>query len=351
MVGRDSGRGTVMSSRSRWVPLGLLILLASGVVAHGYLCPHNANPNEDIYCFWVEGKRILSGENPYERTLSGNMRYNDRYPTHLPLFYLLSSLTQLAGFTEYPHWIFVWRQVFLAFNLGIAAALFYHFYRRGLTTLGFFSAAFWLFSRWTLHVTKIGQLDFIPIFLLLLSLMLFRDCKWRSLLLFGLSLAVKQMAIFLVPLYLIWSWKSAEQKRPRHVLTAALVIASIPLAVSIPFIVWNAEGFLRSIAFSATRDPATHLSALSFDVYISRVLPEFAGIVSRAPMVALMGLIYISAYRWNLGVHTGALLVMTVFVDFNPVLFPQYMCWVVPLLPLAVCDGILTCHSVPAEQR
>jgi hypothetical protein len=39
--------------------------------------------------------------------------------------------------------------------------------------------------------------------------------------------------------------------------------------------------------------------------------------------------------------HFGsALLIMVVFVDFNSVLFRQYMAWIVPLIPLALCDTL-----------
>ncbi|NEQ17524.1 MAG: hypothetical protein F6K44_28885 [Moorea sp. SIO3E2] len=29
---------------------------------------------------------------------------------------------------------------------------------------------------------------------------------------------------------------------------------------------------------------------------------------------------------------------MSVFIEFNSVIFNQYFCWVVPLLPLASCE-------------
>ena len=41
---------------------------------------------EDIYYTWLEGKRLLAGENPYARVLAGNMRENDKYATYFPLF-------------------------------------------------------------------------------------------------------------------------------------------------------------------------------------------------------------------------------------------------------------------------
>ena len=42
--------------------------------------------NEDVYYIYLEGKRIIDGENPYERILEGDMRINKKYPTYFPLF-------------------------------------------------------------------------------------------------------------------------------------------------------------------------------------------------------------------------------------------------------------------------
>lgn len=78
---------------------------------------------EDIYYIWLEGKRILTGENPYARILAGNMRENQKYATYFSLFYYFSALTQLRRFREYESWISLWRAIFLIFNLRIANLL------------------------------------------------------------------------------------------------------------------------------------------------------------------------------------------------------------------------------------
>ena len=36
--------------------------------------------------------------------------------------------------------------------------------------------------------------------------------------------------------------------------------------------------------------------------------------------------------------HLGVLLVMSSFVCFNSVIFLQYMCWIIPFIPLALRD-------------
>ncbi len=334
----------IFSSRNKQKYLAILciiIIVAFGIFVHTRLWIYDTTQvgkEEDIYYVWLEGKRLLSVENPYARILSGNLRQNQKYATYFPLFYIMSYLTQLLGFKDYSNWLFLWRHIFLVFNFGIASILFYTFYQHNRLLIAFFSATFWLFNRWTIYITKVAQIDFLPILFLIISLLLFNKNKWSSLLLFSLSLATKQIAIFLVPLYLIWIWQSADRKKSKEVLIALVVIFSIPLLTSLPFIFWNAEGFFKSILFSTTRNPEAHVNAPSIDAYIERAVPQFVGIKAKIPMLFLMALVYFSALQRQLGRYLSSLVTMVVFTDFNSVLFLQYMGWVTPLIPLAICD-------------
>ena len=72
--------------------------------------------------------------------------------------------------------------------------------------------SFWYFNRWVLTASQIAALDFIPIFLVVVSLGVFERHRKTSLLLFSLSLAIKQIAIFIAPLYLIWEYQREYPK-------------------------------------------------------------------------------------------------------------------------------------------
>jgi hypothetical protein len=313
--------------------LGLFVILAAAIVVHtdrwGY---DTMKGTQDIYYLWQDGQRLLQGENPYARILLGNMNENQKYSTYFPVFYLLSYLTQLLGLKDYSSWIYFWRHIFLIFNLAVGTSLFYVFARRQLWLLANFAACFWLFNRWTIYVTKVAQIDFIPICLLILSLMIFHKHKWASLLLFSLSLGVKQIAIFMAPLYLIWVWQSTPKDKPKALLLAIAAIASIPLLTSLPFIFWNAESWIKSILFSASRDAETSFNAPS-------LFKETAGL-RLLPTLVLTVLIYISAFKRQIGLYTSALLTLSVFINFNAILFTQYLCWVVPFVPLSIRDFV-----------
>lgn len=289
----------------------------------------------DIYYSYVEGRRLLDGENPYERVLSSDFRTNDKYATYFPLFYELSALSQWAGLGAYPDWIKFWRVIFALFDVGVTILLFETCRRRGAWLLGVFAAGLWGLGRWSLFVVLIGHLDFVPIFCLLLSLLWLRERPRAAFLLFGLSLALKQIGIFLVPLYLIWAWQEAVPRRGvRAVLEAALLIAAIPVVASLPFLLWNAQGFFSSVLFSAVRGGRSHFGAFAVDTVLG-----MGGPLARIPMLVLLTCVYALALSKTIGRYTSCLLTFAVFVDFNAVFYTHYPLWVVPFVPTSALDS------------
>lgn len=332
-----------LTDRRKIVLLLLAILLIGGAVVLLRLPKLDAT-SSDIYFSYVEGQRLLAHENPYARVLSGNMRENDKYATYFPLFYLLAALTQSLGLSDYGPWISLWRIVFVSFTLGSAGVIFWTLYRRKAILAAAFAAIFFLLSRWTLHITQIATLDSIALFPLLLALLIFDKHRNAALLLFGLSLAFKQIAILLVPLFLIWTWQSARQKPARSLLIGAIAMAAVPLLLSLPFLVWNGEGYVKSIVFSITRDAAAHVDAPS-----AGSLLGLTGVPARAPMILLLTLVYLMAWRQSVGRYLASLLTMSVFIDFNAVLFLQYFAWLVPFVPLSIADYLDARGQTPAS--
>jgi hypothetical protein len=315
------------------VLLIFLGMLWAGLVVHVGLWGETDPRDEDIYAVFLEGDRLLEGGNPYAQAEEADMRRNQKYATYFPVMYLLSWETQLMGYTRFADWIGLWQAVFLFFNLLTACLVFYIPYRKGMLLLALFTPAFWLFNRWTLHVSLNIDIDFPALFFLILSLALLPRRPWLAYLALGLSLGFKQIAILLVPVYLVWAWQSAESRPVRQTLLAGLAIAAIPLVVSLPFIVWNWEGFIRSILISATRNPAAVDWALSIDGMLG-----WRGLLARAPMLIMLVLIYLLTWRKSLSPFIATMLVMAVFVAFNSVLFQGYFSWLMPFIPLAAYE-------------
>ncbi len=339
--------------------LVLFMILISGLAMHSYLWelqPEDWDQHtmfnqdnkfdlerQDIFAIFIEGDRLQQGINPYQRSLDfDTVEWNQIFATYLPISYTLAWLTQEIGLEDFIQWLGFWRAIFLIANLGIAYLLFYvPYHRYNNLALAVIAGVFWLFNRWTLHMTMIYHIDFIAIFFLLLSLILWPRHKIISLLAFGLSLSVKHIAMFMIPLFIIWIWQSVKNRSIKQFVQLNLVMASVPLIVSAPFLIWNAEGFVKSIFVSAIRISESHFGAPAIDTLLG-----LSGIPAKLPMLAMMGLIFLAAWAKKIKVFTAAFLILLIFVDFNSVLFRQYMTWVFPVLPLAICETMLTPNKV-----
>jgi hypothetical protein len=313
--------------------LVLTILLVLGSFVYASIGVVKTIEEQDIYYSYVEGQRILQGENPYERILSGDMRINDKYATYFPLFYEFSYLVQALGREGFSGWLEVWRFVFVLCCLGTGVLLFLPFWQIGSEWIGIFASAFWLFNRWTLTVISIVHLDFLAVVFLVGSLLALPRYRRLSLLLYSVSLAFKHISIFLLPLYLIWIWISLDRDRWKETLKSLLLIGSVPLLSALPFLIWNAKGFLLSISFSLTRFAFSSFSAPSLDDFM-----DWNGILGRVPMLILLVFVYWFVGSRQIALYTGAFLIMSIFIGFNSVLFVQYMVWLVPLSLLLILD-------------
>lgn len=289
----------------------------------------------DTYYSWVEGRRILRGQNPYERILHGDMEENNKYATYFPLFYESSALAQYMGLRQYHEWISFWRYIFLACNIAIGLLLGGMLFSRRTWALALLAMTFWYFNRWTLSTSSSAAIDFIPILLMLLSLASFKRHRRASFLLYSLSLAIKQIAIFLAPLYLVWEYH--QTRSLKKTIVAGLWIISIPLLASLPFLLWNAEGFVKSVSFSATRSALTHFGSESIDDILN-----LEGLVARIPFLMMLALAYLASWQKAMARHGSAMMVMAIFIAFNSVLFHHYPVWLMPLLPLAVGEWIVS---------
>jgi uncharacterized membrane protein len=331
-----------MSPIGRLLAVGALALapLALPTTPSAQEAPPSTSPpvdhgQQDIYYVWRDGSRLATGKNPYEAILSGNMRENRKYPTYFPLLYLMVAGAHHLGVAEFRDWMRLWRPLVLATHLAIGILLLVGCWRSGHPVVAIFSALFWSLNRWTVYVVKVAHVDFPAILCLVGSLLLFETRRRTSFLLFGLSLAFKQIAIFVAPLYVIWVWRDTRPPGERLSASARAAgwIALVPTLVSVPFLIWDAEAFVRSVLFSATRDPDSHVPALSIDTKMG-----LSGMAGRLPMLLVMGLAYVATARGEIGRYLGVLLILATFVDFNTVFYLQYMAWLVPVIVLAALD-------------
>lgn len=115
-----------------------------------------------------------------------------------------------------------------------------------------------------------SNLDIFIILLVVLAWLL-RDARWSSALFFGLALAGKQTAWFLIPFYLIligrqYGWKEALGR-----MSIATVIA---LLINLPFMLWNFHAWLAGV-LAPVADPMFPTGVGIIALSTAHVLPYF----------------------------------------------------------------------------
>ena len=293
----------------------------------------------DVYYGWLEGHRINEGENPYARILESDMRKNDKYATYLPGFYLLAAGIERSGVEGFDDFVPIWRRIQEVFYLSLGLMIMALLYHRGGALLAIAGSFFWFLNRWTLAVIPIAHIEPMAVFFLIAAWVLYDRSPYRALVLFSLSLVVKQIAIFLVPLFLIREWMAHSEAgwkiAARKSALALGVMSVVPLALSIPFMVWNFEAFIKSILFSATREASDHMLGMAPSI---DTMSGLVGLAGKLPMLFLLALVYVMFWKRKINWNLAGLLVMTIFIEFNAVLFVQYFFWLTPFLLLVVAD-------------
>jgi uncharacterized membrane protein len=259
------------------------------------------------------------------------MRENQKYSTYFPGFFLFVAAIVKLGADDLGKFLEIWRPLSLLIHLSVGLLILSIFIERGWLVAGAFSSLFYLYNRFTLSVLGSGQIDLLAILFLMLALR--KGSPWW----FGLSLAVKQVAIFVVPLYLLLQRTGDNFKEQLiSMVKIGLQVSVIPLLCSLPFLIHDAKAFVMSILFSATRNAgglSTRLRAKSIDHIM-----ELEGLIARVPMLAMMGLVAYLCYQRKLGLYSSTFIIFWVFVCFNSVLLTQYIVWGVAFLPLVLLD-------------
>jgi hypothetical protein len=139
----------------------------------------------------------------------------------------------------------------------------------------------------------------------------------------------------MVPLYLIWIWQSQDSRSWRKITSLTFLLVCVPLVFIMPFLLWDASGFVKSVLISATRNAESHFGIPSIDVLLL-----MSGLPAKIPMLALMGTTYLLTWNRRINHYVASFFTMLIFVNFNSVLFRQYMAWVIPLIPMALSSTL-----------
>lgn len=293
------------------------------------LYDHDATA-DDIEYVWKEGAAIAEGNNPYERAVKSQYR-DGKYATYFPLSYLTSALIQKAGFASFESWLTVVRPLVLFFQIGTALLVLFYSYKKNALLLGIVGFFLILFHRFTLYPARVHQIDFPALFFLILGIMLLIRKPKTGYLVIGISLAIKHISIILLPVFLIWEY--TQHKSKKGVAVSLILLLAVPTLTILPFFIQSPLGVFYSLSFSSSRSSGGDFSS-----------PDLAALLSvngNFPKFFMYGLILfvILAFRKKeIELFGACLIILTIFIGFNQVLFFQYLAWIIPFIPLALLE-------------
>jgi len=254
----DNSSATIFSTNPQAITSSKLwIILALGLLARLFLAPFTGNP-WDMYVWIQSGRDFLEHQiNPYDvlyyKSISSG-RYFAWYG--YPPVWFFSIIQSYFLYTLLP-----WRNLESAY-LAIKAPLIatdllvgYIIYMQLERKIGHKVAlvaasayilnpyVIWISAGWGIHD------NFCAVFTLIAYIAYANGHPKTSATSLGLAIASKQYSIFALPAFLLFKPKTSSR------LTYLIITAFAPLAVSLPFLVWNYRSYLFMWEFQAFRNP------------------------------------------------------------------------------------------------
>ncbi|GBE58407.1 hypothetical protein BMS3Abin01_01343 [bacterium BMS3Abin01] len=313
---------------------------------------------------WYGDKTITDTPVYYEyagRIAAGMMPYRDFSSEYPPVAMLLFSLPRLFSGSSYRLFVFWFEVEMLVFSLGIIALLtllagrLYRSNSRVALTLALY----------TLFVLSLGSIvqarfDIAVAFLILACITLFalgRQLPAWALL--GLGIMTKIVPVLIGPLFLIAHWRRRQYGDLWRGPAVALLAAAV---VSLPFLLAAPAGLAGSFLYHVERPlqiesswASPLLLAHNFSGYAVRIMNSYGShnvFASLSDSFAFLSgpvtvLLLLAGYRlyWRRGFDgmggwsresliRFAAIAMATFIVGGKVFSPQFMIWLLPLLPL-----------------
>ncbi|MCY0996977.1 hypothetical protein OWM54_07450 [Myxococcus sp. MISCRS1] len=320
--------------------LGVYLLLGLWILRHA------PSPHIDVLVFQVQGAdELLRGQNPYAMTFpniyghghwygeglvrDGRLLFGFPYP---PLSLMFATLGRALA-TDPRHA----QLVATALAAGLMA------WTRG-GRLGAGAAALYLLTPRGFFVLEQSWTE--PFLVLLLSATVFCAVRFPRALpyVFGLTLAIKQHTVFLLPLALLLL------PEPRQQLWGFLWrAAATALAVSLPFALPDPKAFFHSVVALHIHQPFRVDSLSYLAAWVAKGHPTPPLWIPFAAVAAALGLSLWRAPRTPAGFAAATALTYATFFAFNKQAFCNYYYFVVATLCLAVAATRLPSAPTPAR--
>jgi hypothetical protein len=322
------------------VALGVILFTVSWALLHAGFWDRTQIVDTPVYQHY--GEAILDGQVPYRD-------FDVEYPpAALPVF-VLPALTRGDDYTA-AFELLMWAcGVAIIVALGIALAASEANASRAFGVICFFALA-----PLALGSVVLSRYDLWPAALTVAALAALLGGRERvGLGILGLATAAKIYPLVVLPVALVWT---ARRRGTRELWIGLACFAGVLLACFLPFLLVAPGGVAHSIGQQLGRPLQIEslgasflLAAHQLGLYdatvtsshgsqnLSGALPDAIAFVQTAFQAVAIGLVwafFVSRSRGRDGLLLGSAAAVTAFVAFGKVLSPQFLIWLLPLVPL-----------------
>lgn len=316
---------------------------------------YQSRPVTDTSIYYQYSSRVVNGLFPYSE-------FSAEYPPVAMLLFLLPRLASGPSYDLYVYWFELEMLVFTCANVVLIAAVVWKRWRN-VSSIAVALGLYTLFSA-MIGFLIAARFDIVAAFLILATLTAFiYDRRLVAWALIGVGMMTKVVPLFLAPLLIIAHYRRREKDwifiGPVAALTAATLIA-------LPFLYASAEGLARAFMYHAERPLqiesswSTPILIMSWFGYGLRMfssygshnlftpLSNFFATISGPVTVFFLAVGYWQFWKrtapsGNRAVEEGyfndqlvrfAVATIIIFVAGGKVLSPQFLIWLLPLMPL-----------------
>ncbi|MHB8857872.1 MAG: glycosyltransferase 87 family protein [Thermoleophilia bacterium] len=341
------------TSRKRWLITGLF-LLAQLVIWSAV-----------FEVFWYGDRSITDTPVYYQyasRIAQGMFPYRDFSLEYPPVAVLLFSLPRLISGPDYTWFVFAFEAEMLAFSCGIVVVLSIIAWRQW-QSIGKLAGVLGTYTIFLLCLGSIVELrfDLAAAFLILASVACFiTDRRLAAWLLLGVGIMTKIIPVLIAPIFLISHFR---RRQYNQMISGPALMLVAALAIAIPFLIAAPEGLANAFLYHVERPlqlESTWSTPLllmakysgysvsimnsygSHNVFssLSNTLALLSGPVTILVMLISYGVYWRrsrgdSPLQWDSSqVIRFAVLTIAIFIFGGKVFSPQFLIWLLPLIPL-----------------